>query len=279
MLDIIFKKFILQKKMDKNINFSLSALEKISQIIGDRYSGSQITTFFKKVGYPNIIHDGTTKWRFVNTNLEEIQRKDSKLAIVKIIENLCNPEEFLGDAKRFQDITEIINEILSFYKLKVNNNGKVLYNENIEVNLKDKNNEKNIMFDSRKFHSEITKHGKQLFLEGRHFHSVFECCKAFDKYVREKSQIETKHGSELMSSALSLKGSLKLNTQQTETERNEQEGLMHLSMGLMKAVRNPESHEPELDWPLSIEDALDFLSLINVLYRKIDKCTYFIINN
>ena len=80
-----------------------------------------------------------------------------------------------------------------------------------------------------------------------------------------------KHGSELMSAALSLKGPLKLNSQRTETEKNEQEGIMHVCMGLMRAIRNPESHEPELDWPITREDALDILSLISFLYRQIDK--------
>ncbi len=83
------------------------------------------------------------------------------------------------------------------------------------------------------------------------------------------------HGSDLMSAALSLKGSLKLNTQRTETERNEQEGVMHLCMGLMRAIRNPESHEPELDWPIEREDALDILSLISFLSRQIDGAIFY----
>jgi uncharacterized protein (TIGR02391 family) len=92
--------------------------------------------------------------------------------------------------------------------------------------------------------------------------------------VSEKSKID-KHGSDLMRASQSLKGPLKLNTQRTETERNEQEGLMHLCMGLMRAIRNPESHEPELDWPITREDALDILSLISFLYRQIDEAIFY----
>ena len=53
--------------------FSLSALERIAKIIGGRYSGSEITTFFRKAGFSQICHDGTTKWRFVYAALEQIQ--------------------------------------------------------------------------------------------------------------------------------------------------------------------------------------------------------------
>jgi len=75
--------------------------------------------------------------------------------------------------------------------------------------------------------------------------------------------------------ALSLSGTLKLNSQQTQTEINEQEGIMHLCKGLMRAIRNPEAHEPQLDWPLDQQDALDVLSLISFLYRKIETAVYF----
>ena len=106
-------------------------------------------------------------------------------------------------------------------------------------------------------------------MEGRHFHAVFECCKALDKCVREKSQLD-RHGFQLMGAALCLKGPLKVNTLRTKSEQNEQEGVMHLAMGLMRAVRNPESHEPELDWPLAKQDALDILSLISFLDRRVE---------
>ena len=84
-----------------------------------------------------------------------------------------------------------------------------------------------------------------------------------DYYIREGDELK-------MGAALSLKGPLKINTQCTETERNEQEGIMHLCIGLMRAIRNPEAHEPELNWSITQEDDLNILSLISFLWRKID---------
>jgi uncharacterized protein (TIGR02391 family) len=262
-----------QRRIDP---FSLSALERIAQIIGDRYTGSEITSFFRKAGFPEIRHDGTTKWRFVYGALEELQSKPhGPYQVAKIIEQLCNPEEYFGNAEGHEQIVSKINEILSFYGLAVDvRTGKTLVTGKTDASLRSRESEEGKLFDSRGFHPEVRKHARLLFVEGRHFHGVFECCKAFDKYVREKSKID-KHGSELMGAALSLKGPLKLNAQQTDTERNEQEGLMHLCMGLMRAIRNPESHEPELDWTIIREDALDVLSLISYLYRQIDKTVFY----
>ena len=130
------------------------------------------------------------------------------------------------------------------------------------------------IYNNRYYHSEVQKHSRNLFIDGKYFHAVFECCKAFDKYVQEKSKID-KHGSKLMNTALSLKGPLKLNKQESQTDKNEQLGVMNLCVGLTSAVRNTGAHEPELNWPIKQKDALDILSLLSFLWRKIDDSTYF----
>jgi uncharacterized protein (TIGR02391 family) len=256
--------------------FSLSALERIATIIGSRYTGSEITEFFRKAGFPSIRHDGTTKWRFVYAALQELQKQpQGPFKVAKIVEQLSDPQEYFGQPDYYQKMVEQLNEVLAFYGLEVNRKtGKILVQPSVEPSLRSQRSKAEEMFDYRKFHSEVCKHGRLLFVEGRHFHSVFECCKAFDKYVREKSKID-KSGTELMGAALSLKGTLKINTQRTESERNEQEGVMHLCMGLMRAIRNPESHEPALDWHIKEEDAINILSLISFLWSKIDTAVYF----
>jgi uncharacterized protein (TIGR02391 family) len=256
-------------------NFSDSALEQLSKIIGGRYTGTEITSFFHKVGYVNAQHDGTTKWRFVYENLKHIQTKDGNFEILKAIEQLCSPEEFFQNKEDFSVMLDNVNEILSHYQLMINKEGKIVQNSQIEPVLRSKVTEDASLFNSRNYHPEIRKHAFKLFNEGLYFHAVFECCKSFDKYVSEKADID-KHGVSLMGAALSLNGCLKLNKQENETERNEQEGLMHLCTGLMKAIRNPQGHETELCWKMSREDALDVLSLINYLYRQIELTCYFI---
>ena len=78
-----------------------------------------------------------------------------------------------------------------------------------------------------------------------------------------------------MMEALSLNGVLKLNSGQSETERNIQDGTKFLSSGLMRAVRNPTAHEPALDWPINKQDCLYMLSMISFLFRQLDKAIYF----
>ena len=255
--------------------FKLSALETLAKIIGDRYTGTEITEFFRKAGFPEFIHDEGTKWRFVYVSLETLQKqKYGPVNIVKIIEQLCDPQEYLLNPELHESICEQINNILQFYGLLIGNDGKVRIAGERTTSFKKTIPENEKIFDERTFHSKIIQHARKLFVQGNYFHAVFECCKVYDKEVNQKSQIEDS-GDSLMSKAFSLTGPLKLNTQRTETEKNEQEGLMHLSRGIMSAIRNPQAHEPALDWPITREDALDLLSFLSFLFRKLDKTIYF----
>jgi hypothetical protein len=39
------------------------------------------------------------------------------------------------------------------------------------------------------------------------------------------------------------------------------------------AFRNPTAHEPKIYWPINEQDALDLLSLISLLHRRLDEVT------
>ena len=100
--------------------FSFSALEHIAKLIGDKYTGTEITDFFRKAGFSHIQHNGTTKWRFVYSTLQKLQQRLGPSEVVKILEQLCNPQEYFGQPEYHQQIIEQVNEVLSFYGLKVN---------------------------------------------------------------------------------------------------------------------------------------------------------------
>ena len=55
--------------------FKLAALKRFAEIIGDAFSGSEITDLFRKAGFPDIGHDGGTKWRFLYATFENMQKR------------------------------------------------------------------------------------------------------------------------------------------------------------------------------------------------------------
>ena len=110
-----------------DVPFKLPALERIARIVGDYFTGSEITELFRKSGYPEISHDGGTKWRFLYSTFEELQkRKFGPNLILKFLETVCDPQEYFGRPESHKTIVNMINDVLSFYSIKVNEKGEII---------------------------------------------------------------------------------------------------------------------------------------------------------
>lgn len=247
------------------------ALDNLAQIIGDFYTSSQITALFERSGYREFVHDGRTKWRFITEALKEIQRRGSgnPSGVLKVLECFCSPQAYIGRREEFEAILCSVNATLEFYGLRIDDEGRLLRTGTATRTVRQTKTEDERAFDSRCFHPKVIEHGRRRFGEGNYFHAVFECCKAFDSAVRTNSGIN-KSGDALMGDALSLTGTIKLNRQVSQSEQDEQKGIMFLCKGLMSAVRNPQAHEPELNWIMTQQDALDVLAMLSFLFRKLE---------
>lgn len=105
----------------------------------------------------------------------------------------------------------------------------------------------------------------ELFANGHFNEAVRKACERFEKTVQDRSGLQG-NGTKLMSKVFSPSGPiLRLNDGITENEKNVQEGYMHLTMGMMSAIRNVFSHGDEEQ--RSPEEAFEMLLFINWLYR------------
>ena len=68
---------------------------------------------------------------------------------------------------------------------------------------------------------------------------------------------------------------LAINSLTTETLRGEQNGFMNLLKGLYGAIRNPLAHDPKVEWVMTEQDALDILTMISLVHRKLDQAYWF----
>lgn len=247
------------------------AIEALAQIVGDNYTGPEITRLFRRAGFPQIAHDGDTKWRFVAAVFQEMQTNAGSRPnpVLKVIETMCHPQGYVGNRERFDAVLDSVNRVLEFYGLRVGDDGRLRMTGERVATVRPTRTADETAFEAREFHPQVVKHGRSHFCRAAYFHAVFECCKAFDTVLQRNSGIE-KSGQPLMSAALNLDGPVKLNSQESTSEKDEQQGVMYLCMGLMNAVRNPQAHEPELHWPMKREDALDVLTLISFLFRKLE---------
>lgn len=101
-------------------------LERLSEFIcgdGDAYpayrSGSELTRFFRRVGFANFSHDGTTRKWWTLSVLQQLT--DNNLNAV--IRRLADPKEYGGNKIQIVKALAVLNQILMIEGLKVELNG------------------------------------------------------------------------------------------------------------------------------------------------------------
>lgn len=107
----------------------------------------------------------------------------------------------------------------------------------------------------------------KLFNDGHHARAVEEACKFMNKLVQKKSGVSA-DGADLMRTVFSPKNPLlRINSGQSASESNEQQGYMDILAGAMTGFRNPRAHDHE--WEDTEERALQLLHIINHLVLRI----------
>jgi uncharacterized protein (TIGR02391 family) len=125
------------------------------------------------------------------------------------------------------------------------------------------------LFDVLITDSNLKKSVEKLFKNGHHARAVEEAYKYIDNLVRKKSGIPTLTGSKLMQNVFSVDApKIKLNSNETISEKDEQLGYMMIFSGAMTGIRNPRAHE--CNWEDNETRALQLIVLANHLIEKIN---------
>ncbi len=104
-----------------------------------------------------------------------------------------------------------------------------------------------------------------------YFHSVFEATKSVADKLRKLTGLYA-DGVELVEVAFSTKNPLiKVNLLQDDTHRSEHIGLANLIKGLFGLIRNPTAHAPKIKFVIYEAEALDIISTITLIHKKLDK--------
>lgn len=122
----------------------------------------------------------------------------------------------------------------------------------------------------RNIHSRLIEVSGQLFANKHYAQAIFEAFKEVEATVRDKSGLTHMDGTKLMTSALNLKNpKLKFSDLKSRSDRDEQEGFMHIFMGTMLGIRNPKAHyQIEQKDPVK---TLEYLALASLLLRIVDE--------
>lgn len=82
-------------------------------------TGSELTRFFRRVGFSNVTHDGSTRKWWTLSILEHLSENNLKAVILR----LADPREYRGNSSHVQQAIKKLNEILMIEGLKVELDG------------------------------------------------------------------------------------------------------------------------------------------------------------
>jgi uncharacterized protein (TIGR02391 family) len=172
-----------------------------------------------------------------------------------------------------------LNAVLAFCGFTLGDNGKLRPTDaatTIDQAL-ERANRLQAALTQRSVHVDVLKFCQAELLQENYFHAVFEAMKSITAKIRSLSG-STGDGCDLVHDAFGQKHGdplLAINPFQTQTQKGEQNGFMNLLKGLSGTIRNPLAHDPKAEWDMGEQDALDSLTMISLVHRKLDQAYRF----
>lgn len=251
---------------------SQGVLERVSKIIGDTdkgLTGAEIGLLLQQCGIRDA--DPTlTKWKRLYNAFAICQNEQQcSNFILKFIQTAYHPSRFT-DNELFEDKRLLINSALAYtgYELQTNGKFKEVAQATTISEAQQRANNLLETLRCRGLHEEVFKYCTAELVDNNYFHAVFEACKGLFERIRMLSLINA-DGLKLVQYVFNHPV-LVINTYKTKQEEDEQKGFEAILEGICNMFRNPEAHQPKIEWPLSEQDALEILSLISYCHRRLD---------
>jgi uncharacterized protein (TIGR02391 family) len=125
-----------------------------------------------------------------------------------------------------------------------------------------------VAFQGLSLHPRIAQVSTELYQDGHYSNAVFDASKALINFVKEKSGRHD-DGAPLMRTVFSVKDPiLAFNDLKDQSDRDEQEGMMHLFEGAVLGIRNPRGHSFLDDSP---DRALEYIALLSMLANRLEE--------
>jgi uncharacterized protein (TIGR02391 family) len=258
--------------------FRAERLEAISKVLADTdkgLTGSQIEHLLRNSNIPDPTPD-MTKWKRLYNAFAEFQSEHQVgNHVIVFIKRAMDPAKYVEEPAVFRSRRDRLNSVLAFCGYTVGEDGQVrpaVAASTIDQAL-ERANRLHAALVQRSVHADVLTFCKAELLEENYFHAVFEAMKSITAKIRKLSG-STGDGCDLVHDAFGQKYGdplLAINPFQTETQKGEQYGFMNLLKGLYGTIRNPLAHDPKVEWDMTEQDALDMLTMLSLVHRKLDQ--------
>ncbi|MBX9677528.1 MAG: TIGR02391 family protein [Gemmataceae bacterium] len=262
--------------------FAAERLEAISKVLADTnegLTGTEIDHLLRSCNISDPTPD-MTKWKRLHNAFVEFQNEHQVgNHVVVFIKRSMDPARYVGKPQVFRYRRDRLNSVLAFCGYTLGEDGQLRKADAARTisEALERANRLHAALIQRSVHADVLKFCKAELLEENYFHAVFEAMKSVTAKIRTLTGM-TGDGCDLVHDAFGQKYGdplLVINSFQTETHKGEQYGFMNLLKGLYGTIRNPLAHTPKTEWDMTEQDALDILTMISLVHRKLDQARRF----
>lgn len=255
--------------------FSSQHLEAACRVLGDTergLTGMQIERLLQEIQVADTSPGMTKRKRLFNALAGAQNQHQVGNHLIMFINRAMNPVNYAHDPATFAWRRDELNVVLAFSGFYVREDGKVGHADKATTldAARARAGRLKAALESRGVHAEVLNYSRAELLDENYFHAVFEATKGVAERIRLLSGLGG-DGADLVNKVfVGQRPVLALGPLTTESERSEQKGFANLLIGLFGAVRNPLAHAPRTTWPMSEQDALDILTMVSLIHRKLD---------
>lgn len=263
-----------------NFTFTESELEQLAKALGEVVTGSEITTLLRDARMmdtqDSAPHGASlTKWRRIDAAMrDQFNRDKSNNGNLAFIKRVLAPVRFVKlDPRVHEAALASINLVLALKGLQVRDDGELVRVEASKTvsEAQKRADRMRAELRCRDVHAEVLRFCRAELLDKDYFHAVLEASKSLADKIRSLTGLIS-DGSELVDQALSKQRPLLVwNRLHTPSENSEHTGIAMLLKGIFSYYRNPTAHEPRILKPVLESEALEALTTISLLHRKLDE--------
>ena len=196
-------------------------------------------------------------------------------AVLHVIQQAMAPVSYQGQTDVFDSRRDALNGVLAFAGWQLGEDGRLRTAKRATTlaEAQERVGRLRSELQRRAVHPDVLQFCRVELLQENYFHAVLEATKSVTDKIRRRTGLQG-DGASLVDAAFGKRSSpyplLAFNSLQTDSERSEHTGLMNLLKGTLGAFRNPTAHAPRISWGVNERDALEALSLLSMLHRRLD---------
>lgn len=258
--------------------FSDPSLQALCDILGATetgLTGTEIERFLAQCGIDDVAPSVTKQHRlFAALRAKQIADRCAN-NVLQFLTHAMSPVRHVRNREHFESERMKINRVLAFNGLTLDSDGQlraVQAARTIDEAEARATTLRKALID-RRVHADVLRFCRAELVTDDYFHAVFEATKSVAEKLRVKSGCDT-DGAQLVDDALAIgrlgHPRLAFNALSSESERSEQTGMVNLIKGVFGAFRNTTAHFPRIHWNISEQDALDVLTTLSLIHRRLD---------